>query len=697
VVSPDDEIIQAFLEESREGLDQLELNLVELEALPGDPQLLAQIYRAIHSIKGTCGFLDYRRLEALTHRGEDLLDALRSGRLALDVEVTTSLLRMIDAIRLVLTRIETTGEEGEEAHADLLAALTAHLEREMPGATSVSPGAPAPAPDSGKGVTESSIRVDVAVLDKLMDLAGELVLVRGRIGDLAGDEDGGTLTPSYRQLRRVSTELLENVMQARLQPVGLVTSKTPRIARDLAASLDKRIKVELEGEDVGVDRAVNEALRDVLLHLVRNIVDHGIESPAERVAAGKDPDGRLRISASHAGGGVHLEVSDDGRGIDPARLAARAVSAGLLTREAADALDVDHRFELMFLAGLSTKVEVTSVSGRGVGMDAVRANLDRVGGSITVASEVGRGTVFGIDVPLTLAIVPAVMVWSGGGRYCIPQVQVREVVNVSPDEMTGSVDDIDGARLHSLRGRLLPLIDLAEQLGVTARAKPTDGITVVVVEIDGKRFGIVVDELGDTVEAVVKPLSRGIRSIPVFAGVTVMSDGRPALILDLQGLADAAGFRSASPGAPVEEAAGSPDAPSLLLATGSGGRSVAVPLSTVWRLEQFPCDRVQRGWDMEAVQYGEAILPLLWPADDAGGDDRRRSIPAVGHVEVIVCDSAAGQIGLVVESVEDVVAGELIPLPLPGRPGVAGRLVLGDRVAEVLDVEALVAGAQARR
>lgn len=706
-MSEDGEILQAFLEESRGGLDQLELDLVELEARPGDPELLARVYRAVHSIKGTCGFLGYRRLEALSHRGEDLLDALRSGRLALDAEIATLLLRLNDAIRSVLARIETTGDEGEDADPELLAALSAPLGARPSSAPAPEPAATAagvtaetssPEPDQADrpagpppDVQESSIRVDVDVLDKLMDLAGELVLVRGKIGDLAADEHGRVLLEPHRELRRVSSELLENVTNARLQPVGLVTRKSPRIARDLAASMGKSVRVELEGEDVGVDRAINEALRDVLLHLVRNVIDHGIEKPADRLAAGKDAEGLLRIRASRAGGGVHLEVSDDGQGIDPDRLAARAVSGGLLTSEDAAALDVDRRFELIFLSGLSTKAEVTSVSGRGVGMDAVRARLDRVGGSITVSSEIGRGTVFGIDVPLTLAIVPAIVVWSGGSRYCVPQVHVQEVVHLDPDELQGSVDDIDGARIHRLRGGLLPLVDLAEQFGLTSRAEPDDGVSVVVVEIDRRRFGIVVDEVGDTVEAVVKPLTRGIRSIPVFAGVAVMSDGRPALILDLQGLADTASLTAGAPAEPVEDAPPARDTMELLLALGPGGRRLAVPLSSIWRLERFPTERVQRDWDAEVVQYGEGILPLHRLLDHAGANEGRRPTPADGEVDVVVCNTSAGRVGLVVETVEDVVDGEPVSSPLPDRPGVAGRVLIGEHVAEVVDPEALIA------
>jgi two-component system, chemotaxis family, sensor kinase CheA len=700
-VTEDDEILQVFLEESREGLDQLELDLVELESRPRDPDLLGQIYRAVHSIKGTCGFLGYRRLESLTHRGEDVLDALRSGRLDFDATIATSLLRLTDAIRGFLDTIERTGDEGEDTDGELQAALTKHLETAAadPDGPRAAVLSPLPAgvsqmTDIRSAVHESSIRVDVEVLDSLMDLVGELVLVRGKIGELAAEEDGGSLVAAYRQLRRVSGELLESVMRARLQPVGIVTRKFPRIARDLAASMDKQIKVELDGEEVGVDRAVNEALADALVHLIRNIVDHGIESPGERLAAGKDPDGHLRIAASHEGGRVHLEVSDDGRGIDPERIAERAISSGLVTRDAVDGLDAAGRLELIFLPGLSTKAGVTSVSGRGVGMDAVRANLERVGGGIEVRSEVGRGTIFRIDVPLTLAIVPCVVVHCGGGRYCIPQASVQEVVRIGPDDLHKSVSEVGGAQLYRLRGGLVPLIELAAQFGSAPRPTP-DGLTTVIVDADGKRFGILVEDVGDPVEAVVKPLTRSIRQIRLFSGVTIMSDGRAALIVDPVGLADAAGLKTAGPAAAVaEEASPSSQTASMLLATGTGGRHLAILMDSVWRLERVRRDRLQRGGGIDVLDYGDALLPLIRLDEALAANGARTSDEQ--HVDVIVCDSSTGRVGLVVESIEDVVAAEPVASPVPGRSGLA-RLEVDGRVAELLDVDALVAVAELTR
>ena len=649
-MTEDAEILQAFLEESRESLDQLELDLVALESKPRDPALLAQIYRAVHSIKGTCGFLGYDRLGALTHQGEDVLDALRSGRLEFDAQLATTLLRLTDEIRAMLDSIESTGEEGADGDSAVVTALASHLETNAGPVDSLEetpqaeerPPAPdgAPAADVGGKVHESSIRVDVDVLDTLMDLAGELVLVRGKVGELAAETGSGPLVASYRQLRRVSDQLLEGVMRARLQPVGIVTRKFPRIARDLAATMGKRVNVELVGADVGVDRAVNEALGDALVHLVRNAVDHAIEAPDERVAAGKEAAGRLRIGASHDGGRVHIEVSDDGRGIDPDAVAARAVAAGLLEREEADALDADARMELIFLPGLSTKAGVTSVSGRGVGMDAVRADLERVGGTITLTAQVGRGTVFKIDVPLTVAIVPAIVVHCAGNRYCVPEATVKEVLQLDPEAVRESVRDIDGAKVHRLRGGLLPLVQLADVFGAHGAPASSELLTAVVVDIDDRRFGIVVDDVGDPIDAVVKPLTRGVRSIPLFAGVTIMSDGRPSLIVDVKGVADAAGLSATSPVDAEPEGLKVADAPTLLLARGADGRRLAVAMSNIWRLERIHRDRVARSSDMDVFDYDDSLVPLL-RLD--GEPDESATAPA-GELDVIICESSAGRV-----------------------------------------------------
>lgn len=705
-MTEDEEILVAFLEESRENLDQLDRDLVDLEATPEDPELLARVFRAVHTLKGTCGFLGFPRLEALAHAGEDLLGALRAGVMVLDQASTTSLLHLVDAIRLVLSQIEATSEEPPTDHEALIAEIRAQLPAEAISEVvpSTDPGL-APAEALAERTTapvvaassENSVRVDVAVLDTLMDLVGELVLARSRIGELVALDDEGPLAAPYRELRVVAGDLQDSVMTARMQPVGIVIGKFHRIARDLAAALGKQVVVQLEGEDVGVDKAVNEALRDPLLHLVRNALDHGIETPAERIAAGKPAVGTLRIRAYHEGGRVHVEVSDDGRGVDAAALLTKAVAAGIVTPEEAPELGVDAVLDLMFEAGLSTKDEVTSTSGRGVGMDVVRASLEQVGGSIDVASQPGKGVLFRLNVPLTLAIMPVLVTWSGGGRYAVPQVHLREVTHLDADQVAERIDVVEDAQLLRLRGRLLPLVDLAGRLGVQ-RQRSDGAMVVVVVETDGRLFGLLVDDVGDTVDAVVKPSPKLLRAIPVFAGTTILGDGQPALILDVAGLAGAAGIAvarhtetDATQHDPAAHAAG------LLLATATDGGRLAVRIGHVRRLESFAAARVERAGDTEMVQYGDDILPLLRVNEIL--PERRRvdrdttATPSDEGVPAVVCESSIGLVGLVVGSIDDVVAEPDVPRQPPSRVGVEACVVVGDRVAELLDVEVLVAEA----
>jgi two-component system chemotaxis sensor kinase CheA len=535
--------------------------------------------------------------------------------------------------------------------------------------------------------------VDVVVLDKLMNLVGELVLARSQIADVISEDDAGRLAEPFRHLRLVTSELQDSVMQARLQSVGTLTAKFHRLARDLAGSLEKKVRLETTGDDVGVDKGIHEALRDPLVHLVRNAIDHGIESPAERIAAGKDPEGRLRIAASHRGDRIHIEISDDGRGIDPTRLVASALGAGLLSPEAAESIGDAEALNLMFVAGLSTKEQVSNISGRGVGMDVVRASLNNVGGAIEVSSRIGHGTVFRIDVPLTLAIMPTVLVWSGGDRYAIPRVYVQEVVYVDAALAATAISAVGGARIMRRPGGLLALIELADHLGVTAAPGDSGGAYVVIVTIGGRSFGIVVDEMGDSTEVVVKPLTAATQGITIFAGVTILSNGRPSLIIDLDGLANAAGLMTVRKDEPVALDVATVETESLLVATTADGGRLAVPLAAVRRLEQFPSSAVERTSVLDLIQYEGTVLPLLYAAEVVQGDQSRRQVtaPREGLLKTVVCESSLGLVGLVVATVEDVVS-EVVVAPRSASGGlVTRRVIVGGRVTELVDVEMLIA------
>jgi two-component system chemotaxis sensor kinase CheA len=710
-VTEDEEILLAFLEESRENLDQLDRDLVDLETQSGDPDLLSRVFRAIHTLKGTCGFLGFPRLEALAHAGEDLLGALRVGTVAFDPAIASTLLRLVDAVRTVLNVIEATSVEPADDNAELVSQMRAHLPVDTADSRdSASAIVPEPPGRSGPGAVdvtplpssaENTVRVDVTVLDTMLDLVGELVLARTRIGELAALDEAGALAASHRDLRVVTADLQDSVMTARLQPIGTVMGKFHRIARDLAAALGKQVVVQLEGEDVGVDKAVNEALRDPLLHLVRNAVDHGIETPLERVAAGKPAAGLLRIRASHEGGRVHIEVDDDGRGVNVAALVAKAVAAGAVSAEDARSLTAAQALDLMFQPGLTTRDEVTSTSGRGVGMDVVRAAIEQVGGSTEVTSLPGQGTSFRLNVPLTLAIMPVLVIRCAGGRYAIPQAHLLEVTRLDDAQVAARVDVVEGARLLRLRGRLLPLVDLAASLGVPARR--TCGLVVVLVETDGRRFGLVVDEVADTVDAVVKPLPRLLRSLPVFAGTTILGDGRPALVVDIAGLAAAAAITSISDADLAPDTAPGPpvDGAGFLLATAQDGGRLALRVAQVRRLEIFSPERVERTGDAEVVQYGGEILPLIRVAHllpERRQVDRPRATEAATEatdeaLSTVVCETSVGPVGFVVTSIDDVVAEPQVQRQPASRAGVEACVVVEDRLAELLDIEALSAQA----
>lgn len=680
-MSADAELVQAFLEESTENLDQLDLDLVALEVNPSDPELLGRVFRTIHTVKGTCGFLDYSRLEALSHAGEDLLAALRDGVLVLDQPITSSLLRLVDEIRGVLAIVQRTGEEGSSDHAEIIAELRGHLlAPQVPGG----PVAPAATPvilAPPVGHEETSIRIDVAVLDHLQDLVGELTLARLRLGDFVPED--GSLAHAFHKLTVTTRDLQDSVMQARLQPVSTVTDRLRRIVRDLAAAEGKQVVMQILGDDVAVDKAINEVLRDPLVHLVRNAIDHGVEPPEERLAAGKSAAATVQIAAAVIGGGVRIEVSDDGRGIDGSQLVARAVEAGRLTAQRAETLSEMERLSLLFLPGVSTAAAVTTVSGRGVGMDVVRANLELVGGSIDLWSEPGVGATFRIHVPLTLAILPAIIVACGQGRYTIPQADVQAIVRMSAGESADLVQHVGIARFLPYRGALLPLVDLAGYLGVSPN-RADDGLDIVVIHRLERMYGLIVDGVGDSVEAVVKPLPRALRGIPCFAGVTVLSDGRPSLILE-----------ASAPAADADVHQHDEPLPQVISDSAAGGVKVltmtvadnrlAVPLARVNRLISSSVRDVEHTGHDEVVQDRGAILPLIRVGvllDLVSG-------PAPDEFVVVVCTTGEGLVGLVVDVIVDIETADLAAAEPVDDPFLAGRLVVSNRVTELLDVDRL--------
>lgn len=703
------EIINEFLIESYENIGRLDEEFVALERSPKDHELLSSIFRTIHTIKGTCGFLNFTKLEALTHLAESLLSQLRDGKRDLDAEAVSVLLETVDAVKQMLGWIEATGCEGEESFEALKAKLRVVTERKPAPATPAAPPATPPAAGGGadkqekeepsgeggakSGVADSTIRVDVSLLDKLMNLVGELVLARNQILQFTDLREDANFSATSQRLNLITTELQAGVMKTRMQPIGNVWNKLPRVVRDLATASGKQVQIEMEGADTELDKTIIEAIRDPLTHIVRNSVDHGIEAPNVRVAKGKVATGRLFLRAFHEGGQVNIEISDDGAGIAVEKIKKKAIQNGLVTAEQAERLSERELLRLIFQPGFSTAEKVTAVSGRGVGMDVVKTNIEKIGGMVDLQSQPDRGATIKIKIPLTLAIIPALLVTTGGDRFAIPQVSLLELVRLEADTAGRAVEHVHGTRVYRLRGNLLPLVYLGEVLEMRPQKQAGEAaVNIVVLQADDRQFGLVVDQVNDTEEIVVKPLGKQLKGISAFAGATIMGDGRVALILDVLGLAQRAKVvTERREQAVLEEAAqqkraAAGERQTFLLFRVGGSDRLCVPLALVARLEIFPLAQIERASGREVVQYRGQILPLVRLSQVLGVAAREDQDP----MPVVVFSEGGRRIGMVVESIIDIVEDTVAIKTESKRRGVLGAAVIGGRVTDLVDLQAVI-------
>jgi two-component system chemotaxis sensor kinase CheA len=563
--------------------------------------------------------------------------------------------------------------------------------------------------EQGGPVTSASdrtIRLDVGLLDQLMNLVGELVLARNQILQFANTTEESALVATSQRLNLITSELQEGVMKTRMQPIGNIWGKFPRTVRDLALACGKRVRVEMEGKEIELDKTLIEAIKDPLTHIVRNSVDHGIERPEVRQAAGKDPEGRLFLRAFHEGGQVNIEILDDGAGLDQERIRNKAIQRGLISAEQADRLSDREIVNLIFQPGFSTAEKVTNVSGRGVGMDVVRTHIEKIGGTVDVQSQPGQGVVVRMKIPLTLAIIPALIVTSAGERYAVPQVSLLELVGLDGEQARKGIESIHGSPVYRLRGRLLPLVHLEKVLNPEAAgAASGDRVNIVVLEADGQQFGLVVDEINDTEEIVVKPLGKHLKAISVYAGATIMGDGQVALILDVLGLAQCtkilAEGRERFAVGEIETATAEGDGrQKLVLFAGTAGARMAVPLSLLARLENIPGNQVERSGHRWVTQYRGQILPLIRVSHAL--EERRHlpvdedllPLPTTAMLQVLVLENGGEAFGLVVNQILDIVESALEPQSPATRAGVLHSAVIADRVTELLDVPALLRGGE---
>lgn len=775
-----DDLLSEFLTETSENLATLDLELVRLEQNPNDPELLSNIFRLVHTIKGTCGFLGLPRLETVAHASENVLGKFREGELEVTPDAVSLILEALDTIKWLLSVLEQTEREPDGDDADLVARLesmaagnvnpsqtaaaapppspagedddddfeleafdgaadedafddaddsadsAAPAESPPPivdvddddddepapparpagppakAATPPAPVAAEPAGDNGKreikesAVANQTIRVSVDVLENLMTMVSELVLNRNQLLQILRKHKESEFAAPLQRLNHVTSELQEGVMKTRMQPIGNAWAKLPRLIRDLSQEAGKKIELQMVGAETELDRQVLDLIKDPLTHMIRNSADHGIEKPEDRVRAGKSEHGRVRLHAYHEGGHIIIVVTDDGKGIAVEKVKAKALQNGLCTEAELAAMTDQQIQQLIFRAGLSTAEKVTNVSGRGVGMDVVKTNIEKIGGTVELKSIEGRGSTFMIKIPLTLAIVSALIVECGGERFAIPQISVLELVR-SGGHSEQVIERINNTPVLRLRNRLLPLVSLRQLL----RLPPAeDGVEseafIVVSQVGTYTFGIIVDRVFDTEEIVVKPVAPILRHIEMFSGNTILGDGSVIMILDPNGIAAATGEISVAEGvdhmsSQKKRRSSSDEKTSLLLFRAGSGAPKAVPLALVARLEDIELDKVETSSGQMMVQYRGRLMPLI-PFDPSFhlgsvGANQNATVDEGEEARMPVLVFADGEraMGLIVDEILDIVEEHMSVELGSNGSGLLGSAIIAGKATDVID------------
>ncbi len=762
-----DDLLSEFLTETNEGLAVLDVELVKLEQNPNDEELLSNIFRLMHTIKGTCGFLGLPRLETVAHAGENVLGKIREGNLEVTPDAVSLILECLDAIRSIMAKLEETEAEPEGNDSELIGRLNALAGEEDDGGAPIDdvfaeadsgqtepevamaaeqtpteeieepaeteapqePAAEAPAPAAKaepaaggnaegepkeSAVANRSIRVNVDLLENLMTEVSELVLTRNQLLQISRGQKDSEFTAPLQRLNHVVSELQEGVMKTRMQPIGNAWAKMPRIIRDLSHELGKKIELIMKGAETELDRQVLDLIKDPLTHMVRNSADHGLESTEDRLKAGKPEVGKVTLNAYHEGGHIIIEISDDGRGLPVDQIKQKAIDNGLVTEAEAENLTEQQIQKFIFKPGFSTAAEVTAVSGRGVGMDVVRTNIEKIGGTIELNSVEGKGTSFIIKIPLTLAIVSALIVECGGERFAIPQISVLELVRASANS-ENTIERINDTPVLRLRNRLLPLVNLRELMKFDAKGEPAeagaavaqeaeaagqapvpqpaettetsktqrDDHFIVVSQVGSYSFGIIVDRVFDTEEIVVKPVARILRDIQQYSGNTILGDGSVVMILDPNGIAAATGeveLAEEDTDATAErQAAHGEEAVAMLVFQAVNDSPKAVPLALVARLEEIDLAKVEKSNDQHVVQYRGQLMPLIQMegAEEMGSEGRQ---------PVVVFSDRDRSMGLVVDEIIDIVENSVKVELTANRPGYVGSAVIAEKATDIVDV-----------
>nr|WP_319514061.1 chemotaxis protein CheW [uncultured Cohaesibacter sp.] len=793
-----DDLLREFIEETNESLDVVDVELVKFEQEPNNAQILDNIFRLVHTIKGTCGFLGLPRLESLAHAAETLMGKFRDGA-PVTGEAVSIILVSLDRIKEIVGELEANEAEPEGSDDDLIDQLdrlsgvgkyagqgtsvvdqAGGGEAEAPAAdvAEEAPTAEAPSTDeapheiyqvlerelkagevsldelerafreadgpedfdvaqsakeaaeaaiadaaaqkrSGKvpttkaaaekapvakkkkeepkaekeqksgGGAHQSIRVNVETLEHLMTMVSELVLTRNQLLEIVRRHEDSEFKVPLQRLSNVTVELQEGVMKTRMQPIGNAWQKLPRIVRDLANDLNKEIDLVMIGQDTELDRQVLELIKDPLTHMVRNSADHGLENSEERVAMGKPAKGTVTLSAYHEGGHIIIDIVDDGRGINTEKVKEKILKNELATEAEVEKMSEQQINKFIFAAGFSTAEKVTNVSGRGVGMDVVRNNIELIGGSVDLKSIPGKGSTFSIKIPLTLAIVSSLLVEASGDRFAIPQLSVVELVRVQ-NNSEHKIERIKDTPVLRLRNKLLPLIHLSNLLGIDKKGETNDielddNGFIVVMQVGAQTFGVVVDAVFHTEEIVVKPMATMLRHLTMFSGNTILGDGSVIMILDPNGVAQAFGSHVGTDVEASTEAAQKEALPeeqntvSLLIFRAGSPEPKAVPLSLVTRLEEFEIEQIEFSNGRDMVQYRGSLMPLVQVNDFV----QRRT---EGSQPMLVFSDAGRSMGLVVDEIVDIVDEQLNIEVSSEVPGILGTAVIKGKATEIIDV-----------
>jgi two-component system, chemotaxis family, sensor kinase CheA len=666
-----DELLREFIAETNEHLAVLERDLVALECAPNDGRLVDDIFRNVHSIKGTCSFLGLKRLESLLHAAEDALGKLRDETLPTASIVTGMLLGTCDRAKTIVAALAQDGHEPEGGDADIVARLELAMRP-----SAVVPAVPARSIPAATAPTANTIRVNLNTIDRLMAEVSELVLARNQLMQMLRGQSDPEAALALQRLSQVTSDLQESVMKTRRQPIGQAWTKLPRMLRDLARDLGKKIELKLEGSEIELDREVLELVRDPFTHLMRNAADHGIETPAERRRAGKSETGTVTLSARREGSAIVITLVDDGRGIDPERIRAAIRRGGFATDAELRAMSEQQLLQFIFHPGLTTAAQVTNVSGRGVGLDVVRSNAEKIGGAVEVASNAGRGTRFTIKIPLTLAIVQALLLDCGGQRFAMPQTAVAELVRTGPEHR---IEWIHDAPVLRLRGSLLPLVALGDVLHLDTHLGVEEERLIAIIGYGTQRFGIMVDGVDDAEEIVVKSLAPMLRGMKLFAGSTILGDGSVVLILDPGALAAAVGAAQlvapARPATPLPKLGGSARGDGLLLFRAGGDTPKGLRLSSLLRIEEIAPGQIEQIDGKPAMLYRGATLPLHRFGDAPAGIQR---FALIATSDGRMCGFLADA---VIDTLEEMPA---LDRALAG-PGVLGVATIAGRPVEIID------------